>query len=67
MNTAQVESQMRISLATGMAKAVEGIRRMTDGGELDTAPFLDWLDLYPTQIVVLAAQVRFLHYWKYID
>ena len=54
----QVEHQMRVSLATGMAKAVEGIREMTDGGELETAPFMAWLDMYSTQIVVLAAQVH---------
>ena len=53
----QVEHQMRVSLATGMAKAVESIRKMTDGGELETTPFMQWLDQYPTQIIVLAAQV----------
>ena len=53
----QVEHQMRFSLATAMAKAVESIRKMTDGGELEMNPFMEWLDQYPTQIVVLAAQV----------
>ena len=35
---------------------------MTDnnGGELEVAPFMEWLDQFPTQIVVLAAQVRLI-------
>ena len=52
-----VEDQMRVSLASSMAKSVETLREMTDSGELEFTPFMQWLDLYPSQIVVLAAQV----------
>ena len=53
----QVEYQMRVSLATAMATAVESGREMFESGELEPAKFLAWLDLFPTQIVVLGAQV----------
>ena len=48
---------MRVSLATAMSKSCESIRDMTDSGEMEVAPFMQWLDQYPTQIIVLAAQV----------
>jgi len=53
----QVEYQMRMSLATAVAKAVESGRVMNDAGEIEPPKLMDWLDLYPTQIVVLSAQV----------
>ena len=51
----QVEQQMRVSLATAAAKAVESGRNMND--DVEPAKLMEWLDLFPTQIVVLSAQV----------
>jgi hypothetical protein len=49
---------MRVSLATAMATAVETGRQMfEEAGQLEPAAFMAWLDLFPTQIVVLGAQV----------
>ena len=53
----QVEFQMRMSLATAVAKAVESGRDMNDAGEIEPPKLMEWLDLFPTQIVVLSAQV----------
>jgi dynein heavy chain 1 len=54
----QVEHQMRVSLATAMATAVETGRQMfEEAAGLEPAAFMAWLDLFPTQIVVLGAQV----------
>ena len=51
----QVEEQMRVSLATAAAKAVESGRSMDE--DVEPASLMDWLDQFPTQIVVLSAQV----------
>ena len=53
----QVEHQMRVSLATAVAKAVETGRNMNDGADFEPSKLMSWLDLYPTQIAVLSAQV----------
>ena len=53
----QVEHQMRVSLATAVAKAVETGRSMIDAGEIEPSKLMSWLDLFPTQIAVLSAQV----------
>ena len=53
----QVEHQMRVSLATAVAKAVETGRSMIDAGDIEPSKLMSWLDLFPTQIAVLSAQV----------
>lgn len=47
---------MRITLATLLAKAVEGIAQFSSES-IDSASYLEWVDKYQAQLVVLAAQV----------
>ena len=47
---------MRITLATLLAKAVEGIAQFSSQA-IDPALYLEWVDRYQAQLVVLAAQV----------
>lgn len=51
-----VEKEMRITLATLLAKAVEGIAHFSSQ-TIDSALYLEWVDKYQAQLVVLAAQV----------
>ena len=51
----QLEHQMRVSLATAVAKAVEAGRSMA--GDLTPTAMMEWLDCFPTQISVLSTQV----------
>ena len=51
-----VEKEMRISLATLLAKAVDGISQFSSE-LIDSTSYLDWVDKYQAQLVVLAAQV----------
>eukprot|EP00052_Salpingoeca_macrocollata_P029602 m.302295 g.302295 ORF g.302295 m.302295 type:complete len:4671 (+) comp22998_c0_seq14:51-14063(+) len=51
-----LEKEMKVTLAKLLAEAVEGIERFRlQGFELEG--FLEWLDTYQAQLVVLAAQV----------
>lgn len=52
----EVESQMRLTLATNLAKAVQDAKRFRDGN-VECDPFLKWVDTYQVQIVALAAQI----------
>lgn len=47
---------MRITLATLLAKAVEGIAQFSSES-IDSTLYLEWVDKYQAQLVVLAAQV----------
>ncbi len=47
---------MRITLATLLAKAVNGISQFTSQS-IDSQQYLNWVDQYQAQLVVLAAQV----------
>ncbi|XP_065175263.1 cytoplasmic dynein 1 heavy chain 1-like [Sycon ciliatum] len=51
-----VEREMRVTLATHLAHAVEGIAKFTSE-QLDAAEFMKWADCYEAQLVVLAAQI----------
>ena len=48
--------EMRITLATLLAKAVEGIAHFSSG-TIDPVQYLEWVDKYQVQLVVLAAQI----------
>lgn len=47
---------MRLTLATLLAKAVEGVARFSTDA-VDPAQYLQWVDQYQAQLVVLAAQI----------
>jgi dynein heavy chain 1 len=53
----QMEHQMRLSLATAVAKAVEAGREMAAQGDIVPVKMMEWLDGFPTQISVLSTQV----------
>ena len=47
---------MRLTLATLLAKAVEDISEFSSG-KINVARYLEWVDRYQSQLVVLAAQI----------
>ena len=47
---------MRLTLATLLAKAVEGVAKFSTDN-IDPAQYLEWVDQYQAQLVVLAAQI----------
>nr|XP_018911901.1 PREDICTED: dynein heavy chain, cytoplasmic [Bemisia tabaci] len=51
-----VEREMRITLASYLAQAVQDIKQFKDGS-IDPIKFMQWCDKYQAQIVVLAAQI----------
>ena len=51
----QLEHQMRVSLATAVARDVEVGKQMA--GEVETYSMMDWLNGFPTQTSVLSRQV----------
>nr|CAD7423028.1 unnamed protein product [Timema monikensis] len=51
-----VESQMRFTLASSLAQAVQDIKQFKDG-TIDPKAYMLWCDKYQAQIVVLAAQI----------
>ncbi|XP_045114160.1 dynein heavy chain, cytoplasmic-like isoform X3 [Portunus trituberculatus] len=53
---AQVEKEMRVTLAQNLAAAVGEIKQFKHG-PIDTASYLAWCDKYQAQLVVLAAQI----------
>lgn len=53
---AAVEVQMRIALATQLTAAVGSLSALMSSG-FDGDKYLSWIDTYPAQLVVLAAQV----------
>ncbi|TGZ69850.1 hypothetical protein CRM22_003509 [Opisthorchis felineus] len=52
-----LEREMRVSLATYLAKAIQDLQKLRASGDLEKSGFLDWLDRFHAQLVVLAAQV----------
>ena len=48
---------MRLNLATLLAKAVEGINKFSKSGGIDPKEYLNWVDCYQAQLVVLASQI----------
>ncbi|XP_075232643.1 dynein heavy chain, cytoplasmic isoform X3 [Lycorma delicatula] len=51
-----VEREMRVTLASYLAQAVQDIKQLADGA-IDPNAFMLWCDKYQAQIVVLAAQI----------
>ncbi|KAF5301350.1 hypothetical protein FQA39_LY10748 [Lamprigera yunnana] len=50
-----VEKEMRVTLASSLAQAVQDIKQFKDS--IDPQLFIEWVDKYQAQIVVLAAQI----------
>lgn len=50
-----VEQEMRVTLASSLAQSVQDIKQFKDS--IDPKLFMEWVDKYQAQIVVLAAQV----------
>ncbi|XP_037905377.1 dynein heavy chain, cytoplasmic isoform X4 [Hermetia illucens] len=51
-----VEKEMRFSLASNLAQAVQDIKQFKEGS-IDPQKYMEWCDKYQAQIVVLAAQI----------
>lgn len=51
-----VEKEMRFTLASYLAQAVQDIKQFKEG-HIDPAKYMEWCDKYQAQIVVLAAQI----------
>lgn len=51
-----VEKEMRVTLASSLAQAVQDIKQFKDGS-IDPKAYMEWCDKYQAQIVVLAAQI----------
>ncbi|XP_044735865.1 dynein heavy chain, cytoplasmic isoform X10 [Chrysoperla carnea] len=51
-----VEKEMRVTLASSLAQAVQDIKQFKDGS-IDPQAYMEWCDKYQAQIVVLAAQI----------
>ncbi|CAH0551344.1 unnamed protein product [Brassicogethes aeneus] len=50
-----VEKEMRVTLASSLAQSVQDIKQFKDG--IDPKLYMEWVDKYQAQIVVLAAQI----------
>lgn len=50
-----VEKEMRVTLASNLTQAVQDIKQFKDG--IDSKLYMQWVDKYQAQIVVLAAQI----------
>ena len=51
-----IEKEMRLNLAMLLAQAVDGITKFSKGS-IETEQYLQWVDGYQAQLVVLASQV----------
>lgn len=51
-----VEQQMRITLATLLAKSVKEIQAFS-GDNIDSKIYVEWVDRYQAQLVVLSTQI----------
>ena len=48
---------MRVTLATLLAQSVKEFQTMSAGDEIDPVAYLNWMDRYQAQLIVLSAQV----------
>ncbi|XP_063712959.1 cytoplasmic dynein 1 heavy chain 1-like isoform X4 [Symsagittifera roscoffensis] len=53
----KTESEMKISLAKFLADGVAGIQQFSTAEVIDQQKYMEWLDNYQTQLVVIAAQI----------
>ncbi len=53
----EVERQMRLTLANNLAKAVQDAKAFKEG-QVESAPFVKWIDSYQVQIIALSAQIN---------
>eukprot|EP00919_Chromeraceae_sp_WS-2016_P001806 GHVR01004377.1.p1 GENE.GHVR01004377.1~~GHVR01004377.1.p1 ORF type:complete len:4168 (-),score=965.61 GHVR01004377.1:131-12634(-) len=53
----KVERAMQNSLATFLEQAIEAFQSVTKGGEVQQTPFLQWVQNFPAQIMLLSVQV----------
>ncbi|KAL1461001.1 hypothetical protein WDU94_012934, partial [Cyamophila willieti] len=51
-----LEKEMRVTLASYLADAVQDIKKLRDG-DITAKDYMEWCDKYQAQIVVLAAQI----------
>ncbi|KDN53572.1 putative cytoplasmic dynein heavy chain 1 [Tilletiaria anomala UBC 951] len=55
---AKIESEMRVSLSYKLSQAYEDLQTFYSAEEgLSPEKFLDWIDVYPAQLVVLTVQI----------
>ena len=52
----KVEEQMRVTLATLLAQSVKEFQTIS-GDEIDPVAYLEWMDRYQAQLIVLSAQI----------
>ncbi|CAO3598448.1 unnamed protein product [Absidia cylindrospora] len=52
-----LEEEMRVSLALLLSDGVAELDTIYNGGEMESDAFMAWVDRYPAQLVVLAAQI----------
>jgi len=52
-----VEKQMRLTLATLLAKSVKEIQAFSTGDQIDPKIYVEWVDRYQAQLVVLSSQI----------
>ncbi|KAF8560529.1 hypothetical protein P879_02534 [Paragonimus westermani] len=52
-----LEREMRVSLATCLGKAIQELQKLRAAGDLERTGFIEWLDKFQAQLVVLAVQV----------
>ncbi|CEG69843.1 Putative Dynein heavy chain [Rhizopus microsporus] len=52
-----LEKEMRVSLALLLTDAVTELENIYNAEEMSSSDFMEWIDRYPAQLVVLAAQI----------
>ncbi|CAO0793713.1 unnamed protein product [Mucor circinelloides] len=52
-----LENEMRVSLALLLNDAVTELEAIYNAEEMSSSDFMEWIDRYPAQLVVLAAQI----------
>ncbi|KAJ8651627.1 hypothetical protein O0I10_012803 [Lichtheimia ornata] len=56
-----LEKEMRVSLAMLLTDAVNELETIYNADEMNSEEFMSWVDRYPAQLVVLAAQTIWTH------
>ncbi|CAM0135389.1 unnamed protein product [Umbelopsis sp. WA50703] len=56
-----LEKDIRLSLALLLQDAVAEMEKIWEGPEIVSSEFLEWVERYPVQLVVLAAQITCTH------